>query len=74
MVSSTAVLGSKLQGSRSTGVPSKLDQETRAQQPSCLVCMGDPMPAHCVRSLTLSQWQEYMSQPPINYLRDFGVN
>lgn len=71
----SAVLGSKLQGSSSTGGgPSKLDQETRVQLPSCLVGMGDPMPVHRVRSLTLSQWQEYMSEPPINYLRDFGVN
>lgn len=69
----SAITGNKLQGSSSTGGPSNLDQESRAQLRSCLVCVWDPVPVQGF-VLTLSQGQEYMSQPPINYLRDFGVN
>lgn len=68
------VLGEQAAGLQLCQGGSKADQETIARLLSCLVHMRDPMPVHRVKSLAVSQWQEYMSQPPINYLRDFGVN
>lgn len=68
------VLGEQAAGLQLCWGTPKLDQETRVQLLSCLIHIGDSTPVHRVRNLALSQWQEYMSQPPINYLRDFGVN